>query len=78
MDKFTNGVIYARYSSELQDEGSIEAQLRDCYRFAQEKGITIIKEYIDEAKSGKTDNRQEFQKMISDAQKKMFSFVIVH
>ncbi|MHB8063372.1 MAG: recombinase family protein [Ruminiclostridium sp.] len=73
------GVIYARYSSDLQDDGnSIEAQLRDCYKYAQEKDIQIIKEYIDEAKSGKTDNRQDFQNMISDAQRKLFNFVIVH
>ncbi len=44
-----NTVIYARYSSDNQREGSIEGQLRECCAFAKTKGINIIDEYIDSA-----------------------------
>ena len=32
-------VIYARYSSEKQDEYSIEGQLYDCYEYAKKKKL---------------------------------------
>ena len=72
-----NAVIYARYSSSGQTEQSIEGQLRDNYEYAKRNGITVIKEYIDRARTGRTDNRDQFQQMIADAQKKQFQAVIV-
>ena len=72
-----NGVIYARFSSHAQNEQSIEGQLRDCYAFAEREGITVVGEYIDRAISGKSDDRPDFQRMIADAKKKAFQFVIV-
>lgn len=59
------GVIYARYSSDNQREESIEGQLRECKEFAEREGITIMASYIDRAFSAKTDNRPEFQRMIT-------------
>jgi len=72
-----NAVIYARYSSDRQTEQSIEGQLRECYAFAEENDIKIIGTYIDRAKSGRNDNRLEFQKMIHDSKNKHFDAVIV-
>lgn len=72
-----NGVIYARYSSDNQREESIEGQLRECMAFAEKNDITILNTYIDRAFSAKTDNRPEFQHMISDSKKKMFDVVLV-
>jgi DNA invertase Pin-like site-specific DNA recombinase len=74
----SNAVIYARYSSHTQTERSIEGQLKDCYEYAERAGYTIIKEYIDRAISGKTDERPNFQQLISDSKKKQFQFVIVY
>lgn len=71
-------VNYARYSDEQQREESITAQLRAAREYCSKKGYTIIREYIDEAKSGKTDNRPDFQKMMADAKKKLFDVVIFH
>lgn len=71
------GVIYARYSSENQREESIEGQLRECKKYAEEKGITILGTYIDRAYSAKTDNRPEFQRMIKDGESEMFDVVLV-
>lgn len=70
-------VVYARYSSHNQGEQSIEGQLHDAYQFAEQEGYTIIREYIDRAITGKTDARPQFQRMIDDAPKGQFAFVIV-
>lgn len=72
-----NAVIYARFSSHAQNEQSIEGQLRDCYAFAEREGLCVIGEYIDRAISGKSDDRPDFQRMIADAKKKAFQYVIV-
>ena len=73
-----NAVIYARYSSHNQTEQSIEGQLRVCHEYAQREGFTIVGEYIDRAISGKTDDRPDFQRMISDSRKRAFQYVIVY
>ena len=73
-----NVVIYARYSSHAQNEQSIEGQLHACYDFARRNEYVVIKEYIDRAISGKTDNRPAFQQMIEDSKKKQFQFVLVY
>lgn len=70
-------VVYARYSSHSQGEQSIEGQLSAAHTYADAKGYTIIHEYIDRAVSGRTDNREEFQKMISDTAKKQFQVIIL-
>ena len=71
-------VIYARYSSDNQREESIEGQIRECQSFAERKGYTVIRTYIDRAFSGtRADNRPEFQQMISDSTLREFQYVIV-
>lgn len=72
-----NAVIYARFSSHSQREQSIEGQLRECYEYARRYDITIVGEYIDRAISGMSDDRPDFQRMISDAAKKQFERIIV-
>lgn len=74
----TNIVIYARYSSSAQTEQSIEGQLRVCHEFAEKKGYKVINEYIDRAMTGRNDNRPEFQKMITDSNKKEFQYILVY
>jgi DNA invertase Pin-like site-specific DNA recombinase len=71
-------VIYARYSSHSQTEQSIEGQLKVCREYAIKNDYTVIHEYIDRAISGKTDQRPEFLKMISDSSKKQFKYVLVY
>lgn len=73
-----NVVIYARYSSHMQTEQSIEGQLKVCYDFAKKNNMTVIREYIDRAISGTSDNRPYFQKMIEDSHKKTFQGVLVY
>lgn len=64
-----NGIIYARYSDDKQNEQSIEGQLRVCTDFARANGINIVDTYIDRATTGTNDNRAAFQQMLSDAEK---------
>lgn len=71
-------VIYARYSSSSQREESIEDQLRECRRWADQHGLTIVGEYCDHAISGRSDARPQFQRMIADAEAGLFSSVILY
>jgi Site-specific recombinases, DNA invertase Pin homologs len=72
-------VAYARYSSDMQREESIEAQLKYIYEYAEKKGIVIIKEYIDRGISGKrAEDRTAFLQMIKDAKQGNFQLVLVH
>lgn len=72
-----NACVYARYSSHRQGENSIDGQLSAAKAYADAKGYTIVHEYIDRAMTGRNDNRDEFQKMLSDCAKKQFSVIIV-
>ena len=72
------GVIYARYSSERQNEQSIVGQVDICKKWASDNDIEIITTYYDEALTGKTDKRPDFQRMIKDAKSGMFDYIIVY
>lgn len=69
-------VVYARYSSHSQTDQSIEGQLAAAQAYAAQKGYTIIREYCDRAVSGRTDNRDEFQRMLADTDKRQFDVII--
>ncbi len=70
------GVIYARYSSHAQKDASIEQQVKEAADYAREAGIQIVETYADRAVSGKTDRRASFQRMMKDAEKGKFQYVI--
>lgn len=70
--------LYARYSSDKQQESSITVQLAECKKFCLANHITVVKEYKDEAKTGTDGNREEFQQMIQDSYLGLFDVVIVH
>ena len=73
----TLAVVYARYSSHSQGEQSIEGQLSEARKYAASHGYTIVHEYVDRAKTGRTDNREEFQQMLKDTAKKQFEVIIL-
>lgn len=70
-------VVYARYSSHGQTEQSIEGQLAAAKTYANAKGYKIIHEYIDRAMTGRNDNREDFQQMLSDTAKGQFGVIIL-
>lgn len=71
-------VAYCRFSSDLQREESIDAQLAAIRAYAAQNNMTIVREYIDKAKSATTDQRPDFQRMIKDSAKGEFAVIIVH
>ena len=71
-------VIYARYSSDRQNEQSIAGQVEVCQKWASDNDIEIVDIYHDEALSGKTDKRPDFQRMVRDAKNGKFDYIIVY
>ena len=67
---------YARFSTDMQREESIDAQLRAIRDYCSRNNITLIDSFTDEGISGTTDNRPAFQEMIKKADE--VDFVIVH
>ena len=73
-----NVVVYARFSSHNQNEQSIEGQLKYCREYAQRNNMNIIHIYKDEARSGTSDDREQFLKMIEDSKTKTFQGILVY
>jgi site-specific DNA recombinase len=72
--------IYARVSSDKQDvDLSISAQLKALREYAIRNGHEVVKEFIDEAESGKTTHRPAFREMVSMARRsqKPFDCILV-
>lgn len=71
-------VFYGRYSSVNQTEQSIEGQLHVCEKFAAQNDLQIVRQYVDRALSGTSDNRPEFQQMIADSSSGAFEAVLIY
>ena len=70
-------VIYARYSSELQLDRSIEDQIADCKRLIETKGWTVHKVYTDRAISGASAlQRPAYQQMLTDMDSGQFDMIV--
>ena len=55
--------LYARVSSDRQDvDLSVAAQLRALRDHAEKNGNVVVREYVDQAVSGRVDDRPEFKK----------------
>ena len=73
----TRAAIYARYSSDLQSEASIDDQVRLCRERAEQDGVTITKVYTDYAISGGSlNNRPGMLSLMADAKTGAFDLVI--
>ena len=55
--------IYARYSSDQQSAASIPDQVRLCRRLCEEQGWDVVEVFADEAMSGATHLRPDFQRL---------------
>src|ERR1700739_898464 len=64
--------VYARYSSDMQRESSIDDQIRKCKEYAAKQGWVVLDDYIrsDEAISGAIDTRPALQNLLADAERK--------
>lgn len=47
----------------------LKVKLSEANKYARSHGYSIIHEYIDRAKSGRIDSREQFQKMLKDTAK---------
>lgn len=78
--KRRTGIAYGRYSSNNQREESIDAQLRAIREYCDKENIELIEVFTDEAVTGKTDDRENFQNMINQLLKGhiQVDYVLVH
>ena len=68
--------IYARYSSNLQSNASIEGQIRVCKQRIEKEGWTLTEIYSDHAISGASVLRPGYQKMREDARNGAFDILV--
>ena len=68
--------IYARYSSDLQREASIEDQVRLCRDRLEAEGWSLVQTYADRATSGGSLMRPGIQALIADAMACRFEVVV--
>lgn len=72
--------LYARVSSEKQDiDLSIKAQLKALGEYAQKNKYQVVREFVDEAETGRTTARSAFREMISLVRRseKPFGLILV-
>jgi site-specific DNA recombinase len=69
-------VIYARYSSDLQRDASIEDQIRLCRGQIDKEGWQYIEAYTDRASSGASTLRPAYQALLEDARRGGFDIVV--
>jgi DNA invertase Pin-like site-specific DNA recombinase len=74
----TKAAIYARFSSDLQRDRSIEDQIESCRAYAERQGFDVVEVYADRAKSGASmHGRDGIQRLISDGRQRLFDVVVV-
>ena len=72
----TRVAIYARYSSENQNDRSLTDQIRDCQRYAAAQGWSVVNVFEDAALSGSSDNRPGYQSMLTAAKAGRFDVIL--
>ena len=73
----TNDVgIYARYSTDMQREASIEDQARVCERLIKDRDWQTYRVYSDQGISGSTHLRPGYQNLLEDARNGRFEIVV--
>jgi site-specific DNA recombinase len=68
--------IYARYSSELQRDASIEDQVRTCKTWIEGQRLTHVGTYADHAISGASSLRPDYQKLLEHTRQRRFDVVV--
>lgn len=70
--------IYARYSTNLQNESSIEDQVNACRAYASREKLQVVRVFSDAAKSGASlADRPAFRDMMEAAQRQEFDCIVV-
>ena len=69
-------VVYARYSTDLQRDTSIEDQIRLCRERIGQERWQYLHAYTDRASSGATALRPAYQSLLEDARRGEFYIVV--
>ena len=63
-----SAALYARVSSDRQDvDLSVAAQLRALRDYADKNGYLVVREFVDEAESGRIADRPQFRRILNEA-----------
>ena len=68
--------IYARFSTDMQRDASIDDQIRSCRDYAARQGLKVVETYSDRAVSGASLMRSGIQKLLRDARSGSFDIVL--
>lgn len=68
--------LYARYSTDMQSEASVEDQFRVCVRVAEREGFRVVARFEDRGISGGTSARPGYQDMLEAARNREFDAVL--
>ena len=69
---------YARFSSHNQRSESIEIQEDNNLAYCAINDLDVVAMYADQAKSGRTTARADFQRMVADAKAGLFDYVVIY
>jgi DNA invertase Pin-like site-specific DNA recombinase len=70
--------LYARFSTDLQSERSVDDQLALCREFAARQGFRVVEDYYDKARSGASIlGRDGLLRLMDDARAGAFEIVVV-
>ncbi len=80
LEEGVNAVIYTRVSDSSQEfNTSLESQLKSCESFALRKGLNVLEYFGGTYESAKTDDRKEFNRMLSFVKRsKNISYILVY
>ena len=72
--------IYARVSTQEQARGgvSLDAQLEQLTRYAENQGWRVAEHYVDAGISGSTTKRPSFQRLLKDARSRKLDIILVY
>ena len=70
-------IIYARYSTDKQDESSIMGQIRNCRELADRHGFEVVKKFTDAAMSGTDLKRPGWLQMMDELEAGGFDGILV-
>lgn len=71
--------LFARYSSKMQDELSLDAQISEMERYCHEKKWEVTHRFLlPETRSCNVERSEEFQAMIAEAKRKAFDVLVLH
>lgn len=76
MRAMKNAVLYARVSTKNNGQNP-ETQLIALRDYASNRGLTIVKEYVDHGVSGAKERRPQLDALMADARKGKFDAVLV-